>query len=841
MAEQELVRAYRRTLSSGTVVEVSAHNRTNTDVGTAARKIPGRPPLAASGGTFPLGRSLPGIWVMPDVKKAVKAVKAQSKIRAATAKVQAQAAQDADHAKIRARIHVREEAKAQAKAIVAKKYPPKSVNKTGLSAHTRGVVGKLKTFSHGTPVREESNARGRVGRAALSVGLAIDRQDPGEGDAAGYRPDRDGSVQPSGPAVPGQAGDGVVPEGEVGPAVAALAEGLVKVESYKRRTKTGGEERVRTYVRRQKLSPEMRAKKGIFSGVGGTIPPKPPEAKPSGKRLTLYRGEGSHDQPSFYPATGPNARAGAWWTSSLKSAKQYAASSKGKVYQIDVAESEAKPSGPPGYYLIANPQVRERRQPYVEPEVGVPPVHPYQLQPKRQYLNMRPRDLPPDSPDDAVRAADFARQYGPLLRDAPIAVQINDPALQDLLGGGRIRAMSDLPDAGGKGKYYRNLREDYETNVMGVPADANPISGYLDIPGKSKAGVTYGDYKVVLKPGAKDHATITLGDSLNNDAHPMWMDDMLSADGIGERFLAASGTSRMFRIRSGDPWHYMGTEVGDNYVEAQIHVRDGIGLDDIAEIQLPKRLRVATPGSAKAIATVTMADRFRQRGITVRWSDGGDVTAESIQAEQDRFDARRGKTKVPEVGRSKARRAAPPAGDTSVQQAVKGANPHFAGFGQRIPDPHHIEGDAGYANNCINAVAAFELRMRGQDVSAKPVVDLDQQDTDTFLARWLKPDGEVLDWSDMTHTGSKKATEDLVKTWGDGARGWVIVQYRYSGGHIFVVVNDGGKVRFYDPQTGGTYSPEEWSSIEEDPDGGDIIYAQRMDDLQVTNPQEMVE
>jgi 8-oxo-dGTP diphosphatase len=79
------------------------------------------------------------------------------------------------------------------------------------------------------------------------------------------------------------------------------------------------------------------------------------------ERLTLYRGEGSHEQRSYYPKTGPDALAGAWWTSDLDKARGYAASAKGSVYQVQVHPHEAKPSGGSGNYLISDPEVRARR------------------------------------------------------------------------------------------------------------------------------------------------------------------------------------------------------------------------------------------------------------------------------------------------------------------------------------------------------------------------------------------------------------------------------------------------------------------------------------------------
>lgn len=81
------------------------------------------------------------------------------------------------------------------------------------------------------------------------------------------------------------------------------------------------------------------------------------------QQFTLYRGEGSHGRPSYYPKSGPNALAGAWWTSDLEQARGYASKSKGSVYKIDVDHSEAEPHGLPGYYMIKDPKVRERRVP----------------------------------------------------------------------------------------------------------------------------------------------------------------------------------------------------------------------------------------------------------------------------------------------------------------------------------------------------------------------------------------------------------------------------------------------------------------------------------------------
>jgi hypothetical protein len=76
-------------------------------------------------------------------------------------------------------------------------------------------------------------------------------------------------------------------------------------------------------------------------------------------QFVLYRGEGSHDRPSYYPPG--SGEAGGWWTTNRGSAERYAKGQKGQVYQVAVHASEAKQQGLPSYYYISDPKVRERR------------------------------------------------------------------------------------------------------------------------------------------------------------------------------------------------------------------------------------------------------------------------------------------------------------------------------------------------------------------------------------------------------------------------------------------------------------------------------------------------
>jgi 2'-5' RNA ligase len=80
--------------------------------------------------------------------------------------------------------------------------------------------------------------------------------------------------------------------------------------------------------------------------------------------LTLYRGEGGHDRPSYYPESGPDSKlTGAWWTSDLDKARGYAAGAGegAQVYQIKVKPHEAPQRGLPTYHLISDQKVRDRR------------------------------------------------------------------------------------------------------------------------------------------------------------------------------------------------------------------------------------------------------------------------------------------------------------------------------------------------------------------------------------------------------------------------------------------------------------------------------------------------
>lgn len=98
--------------------------------------------------------------------------------------------------------------------------------------------------------------------------------------------------------------------------------------------------------------------------IEGEHPRAPKGTDIGGQFIRLFRGEGSHDNPSYYPA-GSN-ETGGWWTTDLKSAQQYAKSAKGKVFEIEVSEAEVEKRGLPKYRFIADPKVRERRREFID-------------------------------------------------------------------------------------------------------------------------------------------------------------------------------------------------------------------------------------------------------------------------------------------------------------------------------------------------------------------------------------------------------------------------------------------------------------------------------------------
>ncbi len=131
----------------------------------------------------------------------------------------------------------------------------------------------------------------------------------------------------------------------------------------------------------------------------------------------------------------------------------------------------------------------------------------------------------------------------------------------------------------------------------------------------------------------------------------------------------------------------------------------------------------------------------------------------------------------------------------TIDEAWDGTNPNY---GKGIE----------YSINCQRCVIAYELRRRGYNVEALPYENNDG------TKYWYKG-FENQKWERLGATrvnNSIKLVKDEVKSWGNGARGFVYVVWKgRSSAHIFNVENHNGKVVFVDPQS---KSRKSWVDID---------------------------
>jgi hypothetical protein len=129
-------------------------------------------------------------------------------------------------------------------------------------------------------------------------------------------------------------------------------------------------------------------------------------------------------------------------------------------------------------------------------------------------------------------------------------------------------------------------------------------------------------------------------------------------------------------------------------------------------------------------------------------------------------------------------------GEHSLQADVVSTNPSFT-WG------------AEYRENCVHCVNAYELRRRGYDVVATSLPEnLWRQNgrsaQDALTSSWTTPSGEARKFVDTNQFG----LFNRVGAWPDGARGWVVVNWKDGGSHIFSVERHNGRTTFVDPQRG---------------------------------------
>lgn len=138
-------------------------------------------------------------------------------------------------------------------------------------------------------------------------------------------------------------------------------------------------------------------------------------------------------------------------------------------------------------------------------------------------------------------------------------------------------------------------------------------------------------------------------------------------------------------------------------------------------------------------------------------------------------------------------------GEHTAEQDLENTNPNFS------------EKSFEWSYNCQRCVSAYEARRRGYDVTVKPAVRgyddisyVHPVETGIFSPY---NGANPIDVSANSGTQAELNIDELMKTWGDGARAIVCVQWKPEcgrGGHAFIAERINGKTIYVDPQTGKT-------------------------------------
>jgi hypothetical protein len=157
--------------------------------------------------------------------------------------------------------------------------------------------------------------------------------------------------------------------------------------------------------------------------------------------------------------------------------------------------------------------------------------------------------------------------------------------------------------------------------------------------------------------------------------------------------------------------------------------------------------------------------------------------------------------------------------------------PHTLEDDVLLTNPRFAEGGA-YAMNCVHVVQAEELRRRGFDVVATPLPQefWSQQgrSLDEALGNWIgDPDRYLV-------RGSAVGIKNIAQGWPDGARGWVNVNWKRGGSHVFNVEKVGDRTVWSDAQKGVyDFNPDTYFNRAQP-----VVRIVRIDDLNPTRDVE---
>jgi SPP1 gp7 family putative phage head morphogenesis protein len=126
-------------------------------------------------------------------------------------------------------------------------------------------------------------------------------------------------------------------------------------------------------------------------------------------------------------------------------------------------------------------------------------------------------------------------------------------------------------------------------------------------------------------------------------------------------------------------------------------------------------------------------------------------------------------------------------GDHSIEDDLTKVNPNY-------------KTDKIWQINCQRCCPTYELRRRGYDVTVLPYTN----NTDPVYKGWQNIFKDAK-WEAVKRSRGnlvKEAIIERMKTFGDGARGEIYVQWKQGSAHVFMCENVNGVIRFIDGQTG---------------------------------------
>lgn len=132
---------------------------------------------------------------------------------------------------------------------------------------------------------------------------------------------------------------------------------------------------------------------------------------------------------------------------------------------------------------------------------------------------------------------------------------------------------------------------------------------------------------------------------------------------------------------------------------------------------------------------------------------------------------------------------------TDKPLGIEGMNPNFSKGGE-------------WRVNCQRCVPTYEARCRGYDVEALPSSGNMRDPIWQGCRTYEDFSFPLFKNANPIHYKGRKDIEKQMAIWGDGARAQICCGWRGGGAHTFMAVQENGKTRFLDPQSGNpSYNP----------------------------------